>query len=75
MIPTANDWTVIFNRESHAWGSFFYDEKEDAARVTVTPQAAEFEERLSYTLRRADRSQRRRDAALGEARRPNRESR
>jgi hypothetical protein len=50
MIPTAADWTVIFNKESHAWGSFFYDQKEDAARVTVTPRASGFEERLSYTL-------------------------
>ena len=50
MIPSANDWTVIFSKESQAWGSFFYDEKVDAARVTVTPRPAEFEERLSYTF-------------------------
>src|SRR5581483_2776215 len=24
MIPTANDWTVIFNRVNTAWGSFAY---------------------------------------------------
>jgi tetratricopeptide (TPR) repeat protein len=50
MIPTEHDWTVIFNRESKAWGSFFYDAKEDAARVTVTPAAAPFEEHLLYTF-------------------------
>ena len=50
MIPTASDWTVIFSKESRAWGSFFYDEKEDAARVTVTPKTADFQERLLYTL-------------------------
>ncbi len=50
MIPAATDWTVIFNKEAHAWGSFFYDEKEDAARVTVTPQPSGFEERLAYTF-------------------------
>jgi hypothetical protein len=50
MIPTPSDWTVIFSKESHAWGSFFYDEKDDAARVTVTPHAADLQERLVYTL-------------------------
>ena len=50
MIPTEHDWTVIFNKEARAWGSFFYDQKDDAARVTVTPRPADFQERLSYTL-------------------------
>ncbi len=50
MIPTPSDWTVIFSRESSAWGSFSYDPKEDAARVKVTPQPAALQERLSYTL-------------------------
>jgi predicted negative regulator of RcsB-dependent stress response len=50
MIPTEHDWTVIFNRESKAWGSFFYDEADDAARVTVTPVTAPFEEHLVYTF-------------------------
>jgi hypothetical protein len=50
MIPTATAWTVILSRDSKAWGSFFYDQKDDAARFTVTPAAGEFEERLLYTL-------------------------
>ena len=50
MIPTAKDWTIILNRESHAWGSFFYDQKDDAARFTVTPHASDHVERLAYTL-------------------------
>src|SRR4028119_946152 len=33
--------TVIFSKRSDAWGSFFYDEKEDALRVKVKPQPAE----------------------------------
>ena len=49
-IPTAGDWTVIFSREAGAWGSFSYDQKEDAARVTVRPEAAPHAERLSYTF-------------------------
>jgi hypothetical protein len=50
MIPTEGDWTVIFSRETGAWGSFSYDEKEDAARVTVKPETAPHQERLSYTF-------------------------
>ena len=50
MIPTAGDWTVIFSREAGAWGSFSYDQNEDAARVTAKPEAAPHQERLSYTF-------------------------
>jgi hypothetical protein len=50
MIPTASTWTVILSREHQAWGSFFYDQKDDAARFSVTPQAAPFVERLAYTF-------------------------
>lgn len=50
MIPTTSDWTVIFSHESGAWGSFSYDQKEDAARVTVKPESAPQQERLSYTF-------------------------
>jgi hypothetical protein len=48
MIPTADSWTIIFSKTSTAWGSFTYDQKEDALRVTVKPQAAEFHEALAY---------------------------
>jgi len=50
MIPTAGDWTVIFSREAGAWGSFSYDPKEDAARVTAKPEAAPHQERLGYSF-------------------------
>jgi hypothetical protein len=50
MIPTSGAWTVIFSNESGAWGSFSYDAKEDAARVTATPEAAAFQERLGYSF-------------------------
>ncbi|MBO9634065.1 MAG: DUF2911 domain-containing protein [Chitinophagaceae bacterium] len=32
-----NESTVIFSKNSTSWGSFFYDPKEDALRVTVKP--------------------------------------
>lgn len=50
MIPTTGPWTVIFSNESGAWGSFSYDQKEDAARVTTTPTPSDFQERLGYTF-------------------------
>jgi tetratricopeptide (TPR) repeat protein len=50
MIPSQKEWTIIFNKNSAAWGSFFYDQKEDALRVTVTPQQAENQDWLSYTF-------------------------
>jgi len=48
MIPAENEWTVIFSNNSTSWGSFSYDQKEDALRVTVKPQASDFREALAY---------------------------
>ena len=48
MIPGENEWTVIFSKANASWGSFTYDQKEDALRVTVKPQASEFTEALTY---------------------------
>jgi tetratricopeptide (TPR) repeat protein len=49
-IPTAEQWTIIFSKNATSWGSFSYDEKEDALRVNVKPHAAEFEEALEYSF-------------------------
>ncbi len=49
MIPTAKEWTIAFSTMSTAWGSFSYDPKEDALRVTVTPRTTtESEDRLLF---------------------------
>jgi tetratricopeptide (TPR) repeat protein len=50
MIPTKTEWTVILNKESTAWGSFFYDQSKDAVRFTARPAAGEFQEHLAYTF-------------------------
>ena len=50
MIPTADQWTIVFSKNSTSWGSFSYDEKEDALRVQVKPHEAEFRESLAYTF-------------------------
>src|ERR1700745_4392205 len=49
-IPDKDHWTIIFSKNSTSWGSFSYDEKEDALRVTVKPQSGEYEEALAYTF-------------------------
>ncbi|MBK9795610.1 MAG: DUF2911 domain-containing protein [Holophagaceae bacterium] len=50
MLPTATTWTVMFSSQSHGWGSYSYDAKEDLAKVMVTPGATEPTERLTYTF-------------------------
>jgi hypothetical protein len=48
MIPTKSDWTIIFNRNSTSWGSYFYKESEDAQRISAQPKQGEFRESLQY---------------------------
>ena len=50
MLPRANEWTVIFSSQSHGWGSYGYNPREDLIRMKVTPVAAEPTERLAYTF-------------------------
>jgi len=48
MIPAADQWTIIFSKNSTSWGAFTYNEAEDALRVNVKPQAAEMHNALTY---------------------------
>jgi hypothetical protein len=48
MLPTENEWTIIFSKAATAWGSFTYNQSEDALRVTVKPQSGEMREALGY---------------------------
>jgi len=50
MIPTENEWTIIFSKNATAWGSFTYNQAEDALRVTVKPRVADAEEALAYEV-------------------------
>jgi hypothetical protein len=58
MIAGEREWTVIFSKNSTSWGSFSYDEKEDALRVRAVPEKAPFREWLTYefTERKPDRA-------------------
>ena len=48
MIPGESQWTVIFSKNSTSWGSFTYNQAEDALRVDVKPQATELHDALTY---------------------------
>jgi len=48
MIPTADEWTIIFSKNATSWGSFTYDQAEDALRVAVKAQAADLHNALTY---------------------------
>jgi hypothetical protein len=38
MIPNQDSWTVIFSKTNTGWGSYSYDQKDDALRVDVKPR-------------------------------------
>jgi tetratricopeptide (TPR) repeat protein len=48
MIPNADEWTIIFSKNSTSWGAFTYDQSEDALRVTVKPKATDMHNALTY---------------------------
>jgi tetratricopeptide (TPR) repeat protein len=52
MILAADETTLIFSKNPAAWGSYFYDPKEDVLRVTVRQQKdlPQSRERLTYLL-------------------------
>jgi tetratricopeptide (TPR) repeat protein len=58
MLAGEREWTVIFSKNSTSWGSFSYDQAEDALRVTATPEKAPYREWLTYDFsdRRPDRA-------------------
>ncbi len=43
-----DEWTLIFSNDSQAWGSFFYEEANDALRIKVKPQTAPHQEWLLF---------------------------
>jgi hypothetical protein len=49
-IPTKDEWTVIFNKDAKQWGAFGYKEADDALRIKVKPQPAEFAEVMTFSF-------------------------
>jgi hypothetical protein len=48
MIPSTDFWTVVFSKNATSWGSFSYDQSEDALRLDVKPHADYMHEALMY---------------------------
>jgi Protein of unknown function (DUF2911)/Tetratricopeptide repeat len=48
MIPAETEWTIIFSKNSTAWGSFTYKQDEDALRVKVKSQTGDMHDALAY---------------------------
>jgi tetratricopeptide (TPR) repeat protein len=48
MIPNADEWTIIFSKNSTSWGAFTYDKAEDGLRVNVKPKPADMHNALTY---------------------------
>lgn len=44
------EWNVILSKDFNAWGSFFYDESNDAVRFKIKPQSNDHQEWLSYSF-------------------------
>lgn len=47
-IPGKDKWTIIFSKKSDLWGSYKYNESEDALRIVVKPQNTKFAEWLTF---------------------------
>jgi hypothetical protein len=48
MIPSEKEWEIIFSKDNDKWGSYQYNELNDALRILVTPVEAPFCEWLTY---------------------------
>lgn len=49
-IPSKSAWTVILNKKAEQWGSYEYDEKQDALRIQVTPVAGPMQEYMEFSF-------------------------
>ncbi|HZM14383.1 MAG TPA: DUF2911 domain-containing protein [Candidatus Krumholzibacteria bacterium] len=49
-LPTATEWTVIFNTIADQWGSYSYNDSADALRIKVKPQPHEFVEWMQFSF-------------------------
>ncbi|MFA5833812.1 MAG: DUF2911 domain-containing protein [Bacteroidota bacterium] len=50
LIPTENEWTVIFNSAKDQWGAYSYDSTLNVITFKVTPDTIPHEEWLSYSF-------------------------
>ena len=48
MVPSEEDWTIIFSKNNSSWGSYSYNQEEDALRVVATPVKAAHQEWMMF---------------------------
>lgn len=54
-IPGEKEWTIIVNTDLNVWGSYFYNEENDVARITVpTTEGEESLEAFSIAFEESD---------------------
>ncbi len=56
IVSEKGPWTWIFSSNSTAWGSFFYNDKDDVLRVDVQPMEHAHTEWLSYNFTDRDKT-------------------
>lgn len=49
-IPGKSTWTIIINSDADQWGAYSYDKSKDIVSFTVTPEMADFKERLGFYI-------------------------
>ena len=51
-IPTATDWTIIFNKGADQWGAYDYKESDDVLRINAKSAKSDaFNERLTFAVK------------------------
>lgn len=48
IVEETGDWTLIFNENTEAWGSFYYEPELDVLRVKATPEESHYHEYLTF---------------------------
>lgn len=48
VIPNEDEWILVFSNNNYSWGSFAYDESEDALRVNAKPKKGGHTEWLEF---------------------------
>jgi hypothetical protein len=52
VIPAETEWTIVFSKASDQWGSFNYDPKLDALRLSLRPNDIPFAETVFFNFTR-----------------------
>ncbi len=54
VIPNEKEWTAIISTDINVWGSYFYNEKNDVARLKIPVNKGEFLENFSIAFEKSD---------------------